>query len=114
MSSYPDPEWTPPPPPPRHNSRTVGMAFAGIGIYSLVNLVSFWTVVVTVNDRDPQTTALVYAIVLALVTLGTGAGLLFLRRPWAKGLGLGLMMGWGLWTIFSAGICTGINPIIYS
>jgi hypothetical protein len=44
-----------------------------------------------------------------------GGGLLVARgRPWAKGLGLGLMIGWALTSIFTLGICTGINPTIYS
>ncbi|MBN6058328.1 hypothetical protein JYK22_40790, partial [Nonomuraea sp. RK-328] len=53
------------------------------------------------------------AVVLALVGLGGGAVLLALRRPWTTGLGLGLMIGWALWSILSAGYCTGINPGMY-
>ncbi|GGO77948.1 hypothetical protein [Nonomuraea cavernae] len=54
------------------------------------------------------------AAVLALIGLGTGAGLLFVRKPWATGAGLGLMIGWALWSIVSAGYCTGLNPGLYA
>ncbi|MEU8251971.1 hypothetical protein [Nonomuraea sp. NPDC048916] len=54
------------------------------------------------------------AVVLALIGLGAGAGLLFVRKPWATGAGLGLMIGWALWSIVSAGYCTGLNPGLYT
>jgi hypothetical protein len=28
-------------------------------------------------------------------------------------MGLGLMIGWALWSITTAGFCTGINPGLY-
>ncbi|WP_346102249.1 hypothetical protein [Nonomuraea maheshkhaliensis] len=53
------------------------------------------------------------AIALALAGLGAGIGLCFVRKTWSRGLGLGLMIGWALWSILSAGFCTGINPGLY-
>jgi hypothetical protein len=50
---------------------------------------------------------------LALFAFGVGGVLVALRKPWAMGLGLGLMIGWALTSIFTVGICTGINPSIY-
>ncbi|MFD2356691.1 hypothetical protein ACFSTC_56700 [Nonomuraea ferruginea] len=44
---------------------------------------------------------------LAVGALGGGVVLLSLRRPWSKGLGLGLMIGWGLVSIVSAELVHG-------
>ncbi|KAA0094814.1 hypothetical protein CIW49_24875 [Mycolicibacterium sp. P1-18] len=54
------------------------------------------------------------AVILALVAFGGGAVLIALRRPWAKGLGIGLMIGWALLSITSVGYCTGLNPEMYT
>ncbi|TMR09296.1 hypothetical protein ETD86_44120 [Nonomuraea turkmeniaca] len=54
------------------------------------------------------------AAVLILVGLGVGIGLLIIRKSWTRGLGLGLMIGWALWSVLSAGICTGLNPSLYA
>ena len=56
----------------------------------------------------------VAAAFLAILGLGAGLVLAFLRKPWALGLGLGLMIGWALASIVSAGFCTGLNPAIYT
>ena len=34
--------------------------------------------------------------------------------PYAKGLGLGLMIGWAVTSLFTVGFCTGINPEMYT
>ncbi|MBO3745958.1 hypothetical protein J5X84_07755 [Streptosporangiaceae bacterium NEAU-GS5] len=88
------------------------MAFLGLVLYSVVNVVSFLAVVNVLTNHPAMPAT--YAVILAVGALGGGALLLLLRRPWAKGLGLGLMIGWALWSIFSAGICTGLNPSIYA
>ena len=54
------------------------------------------------------------AVVLALIAFGGGAVLLLLRSPYAKGIGLGLMIGWALTSVFTVGFCTGINPGLYT
>ncbi|MFI7147301.1 hypothetical protein ACIBO2_20485 [Nonomuraea sp. NPDC050022] len=51
---------------------------------------------------------------LAVVGIGAGIVLVVLRKPWALGLGLGLMIGWALASIVSAGYCTGLNPGMYA
>ncbi|MFG1961468.1 hypothetical protein [Nonomuraea sp. NPDC049028] len=56
----------------------------------------------------------VAAGLLAVVGIGAGIVLVVLRRPWALGLGLGLMIGWALASIVSAGYCTGLNPGMYA
>ncbi|MFC6577823.1 hypothetical protein [Planomonospora parontospora] len=55
----------------------------------------------------------VAAVVLALGTFGGGILLVRKGEPWSKGLGIGLMAGWALVSIVSAGFCTGINPGVY-
>ncbi|MFC4111589.1 hypothetical protein [Nonomuraea zeae] len=89
--------------------------FAGLTLYSIVNtLVGFFIFVVALNPEGPTVAYIVAgAIILALVGLGLGAALVFMRKPWSKGMGLGLMIGWALWSILSAGICTGLNPGLY-
>jgi hypothetical protein len=37
-----------------------------------------------------------------------------MRKPWSQGLGMGLMIGWALVSIVSAGFCTGLNPGLYA
>ena len=54
------------------------------------------------------------AVILALIAFGGGACLIALRRPWTKGLGIGLMIGWALLSITSVGFCTGLNPEMYT
>lgn len=51
--------------------------------------------------------ALVGGGVVAWVGIRTG-------RPVLNGLGLGLMIGWALTSIVTAGWCTGLNPALYS
>lgn len=54
------------------------------------------------------------AVMLALTAFGGGAALLTVRNPQAKGVGLGLMVGWALVSVVTVGICTGINPSLYA
>jgi hypothetical protein len=53
------------------------------------------------------------AVLLALIAFGGGAALLRSRNPNTRGLGVGLMVGWALMSLFTAGFCTGINPELY-
>jgi Ni,Fe-hydrogenase I cytochrome b subunit len=100
---------------------TVAMAFAGVGIYSAVNTVLgffiFFAALSQGNSSggstNPVALVAVGAAILVIVGLVAGIGLLFVRKPWATGMGLGLMIGWALWSITTAGFCTGINPGLY-
>ncbi len=54
------------------------------------------------------------AVILLLVAL---AGVLLAVRGtsyFVKGLGIGLAIGWALISILSAGICTGLDPYLYT
>lgn len=46
-----------------------------------------------------------------LVFLG-GGGLCFVRSPQARGIGIGLMAGWALLSITTAGVCTGLQEFV--
>ena len=71
-------------------------------------------IVLAYASGSGPTAVVIGAALLALVAFGGGAVLIALRRPWAKGLGLGLMIGWALLSITSVGYCTGLNPEMYT
>ncbi|WP_336212594.1 hypothetical protein [Nonomuraea sp. LPB2021202275-12-8] len=101
---------TPPPPErPHQTGLIVGLAFVGVFGYLIINVVVGFLALAT------ESTAWfgVAAGFLALVGIGAGLVLLIMRRPWSKGLGMGLMIGWALASIVSAGWCTGLNPGLY-
>ncbi|KQY06143.1 hypothetical protein ASD37_17650 [Mycobacterium sp. Root135] len=110
----PPPGWYPPPPPPPNNTGTVvGLAVVGVLLFGAINLVVGLVVIVLASDYRGAVVG-VGAVILALIAFGGGAGLIALRRPWAKGLGIGLMIGWALLSITSVGFCTGLNPEMYT
>lgn len=95
----------------------VGLALAGVAIYSVINvMVVFGVLMVAGSAMGGDKAGVVIgaaAAFLALVGLGVGVGLLLMRKPWSIGTGLGLMIGWALWSIVTAGLCTGLNPSLY-
>jgi hypothetical protein len=118
------PEYGPPPPGPHPapssgsgggTGALIGFLFAGLAAYSALNIVIgffvFFAAMSTPANSTPYLA--IGAIALALAGLGAGIGLCFVRKTWSRGLGLGLMIGWALWSILSAGFCTGINPGLY-
>jgi hypothetical protein len=115
---YPQyPPYPPYPMPARRESSTgtvVGLAVAGAFGYFLVNFITVFLVMILAAESGSSRTVIAAgAIGLAVLAFGGGGGLLAVRKPWAKGLGLGLMIGWALMSIVSVGFCTGINPTIY-
>jgi hypothetical protein len=94
----------------------VATAFGGIGIFVVLNLVLFFATLSLAESVGTNQVMVVGlgAVVLAGIAFGGGALLIALRKPWTKGLGLGLMIGWALMSIVSVGICTGVNPSIYT
>ncbi|OPX12533.1 hypothetical protein [Mycobacterium sp. AT1] len=110
----PPPGWYPPPPPPPNNTGTVvGLAVVGVMAFGAVNLL-VGLVVLAIAAEHGGAVVGVGAVILALIAFGGGAGLIALRRPWTKGLGIGLMIGWALLSITSVGFCTGLNPEMYT
>ncbi|MBT2226060.1 hypothetical protein [Nonomuraea sp. NEAU-A123] len=106
----------PPPPRGRQKPLIIGLAFASLVAYSIVNAILGILIFISTLDQNGPNHPIIISctIFLALLGLGAGAGLQFLRKPWATGLGLGFLIGWALWSILSAGICTGISPDLYT
>ncbi|MGN9837699.1 hypothetical protein ACTMTI_06230 [Nonomuraea sp. H19] len=102
-----------PPPssePPRQTGLIIGLACTSIFGYLVINL----AVGLAVVSLETTTVAIAVAAgFLALLGLGAGLTLVLLRKPWSVGVGLGLMIGWTLASIVSAGYCTGLNPEMY-
>lgn len=103
--------------PPRGSTGVVvAMTFVGVVLFAVVNVAAF-VATLSVADAVGSGKLLIVAIaasLLAAVALGGGALLIRLRRPWTRGLGLGLIVGWVLATLVSAGLATGVNPAIYT
>ncbi len=115
---YPQYGGYPPYPAPRPQSSAgliVGLAVVGAFTYFAVNLVVALLVLMLAAEQ-PTSAAVIAAgtIGLAVFAFGGGGVLLAIRKPWAKGLGLGLMIGWALTSICTVGFCTGINPSVYT
>lgn len=121
----PPPAGYPPPPagypyggPPKPEPRiSIAMVILGPFIYAGINFVIALMAIMTAGSRvepNQSNTVLGFgAVLLALIAFGGGAALLRSRNPNARGLGVGLMVGWALMSLFTAGFCTGINPELY-
>lgn len=92
------------------------MAIIGVMGYCVINVVFAFAVLAAASGVDDGSGVTVGfgAAALFLLTFGGGAALIAMRKPWAKGLGLGLMIGWALVSITSVGFCTGLNPEMYT
>ena len=108
----PPPGWYPPP-PPNNTGTVVGLAVVGVLLFGAVHLF-VGLVVLAVAAEHGGAVVGAGAVILALFAFGGGAGLIAIRRPWTKGLGIGLMIGWALLSITSVGFCTGLNPEMYT
>ncbi len=111
---YPYQQGRPPPPASRIS---IGMVFAGCALWAIVNVfVALAAIVVSAGAASGSDNVIfgVAAVGLVGVAFGVGGGLLATRNRHAKGLGLGLMIGWALTSLLTVGVCTGINPGMYS
>lgn len=81
----------------------------GVFGYMVVNVVAGYAAVATESSVGVG----IAAVFLAIFAFGLGLTLVFMRKPWSRGLGMGLMIGWALVSIVSAGFCTGLNPGLY-
>lgn len=107
----------PPPQPPRRIS--VPMVILGPFLYAALNLVIGFAAFIGAGAADSSggSTNAVFggaALLLAFIAFGAGTLMLLSKNPTAKGLGIGLMVGWALVSLFTAGFCTGINPELYA
>jgi hypothetical protein len=114
---YPPPGSYPYGGPPKPDPRiAVAMVFLGAFLYTGINLVVGFMAVMASNGvelQDSNKVLVFAAVLLALIAFGGGAVLLRSRSPNARGLGVGLMVGWALVSLFTAGFCTGLNPEMY-
>lgn len=95
------------------------MVFVGPVLYAAINLVLgfmafFAAGAVDSEGGSPNVVFILAAVLLAAIAFGGGALLLRSSSAYAKGLGIGLMVGWALVSLFTAGFCTGINPTMYT
>ncbi|UGT92503.1 hypothetical protein LTS72_03565 [Mycobacterium ostraviense] len=110
--NQPYPGW--PPPPRRSGGEIFGAVVVGVFLYFGINLVVGFMVVAGLAQAVSSVAAVVTgAIVLALIAFGGGGVLVMLRNPWARGIGMGLMIGWAITSIVTVGFCTGLNPTLY-
>ncbi|RGA02019.1 hypothetical protein DI270_026405 [Microbispora triticiradicis] len=94
----------------------VALTFAGIVLEVIVNaILAVATLAAADGLGDHKEIAVVGgAVILATIVFGGGTLLIRHRQPWSRGLGLGLMIGWALVTIVTAGFCTGVNTSLYT
>lgn len=116
---YPPYQYQPYPGPPPRRARSsgaiIGAMAVGTVLFVVTDIAVFWLCVLFAAPDVTQSrqVAVTGAVILAVLAFGVGGGFLAVRRPWARGLGLGLMIGWALTSIVSVGICTGLNPVLY-
>lgn len=108
----------PPPQQPRQRRISTVTVLLGPLIFVVLNvIVGFSTVMMTGwADSAGISSDVVLGLGAALLTLlAFGGGAMMLRSTSAdtRGLGLGLMVGWALTSLVTAGICTGVNPTMY-
>lgn len=101
--------------PPRPRPRiSAGMAVLGTFVYFAINLVVAFMAIAISSSSAGNGVLIGAAALLAVIAFGAGGALLAIRNANWKGIGLGLMIGWALTSLFTAGFCTGINPTMYT
>lgn len=85
------------------------MVFVGPVVFTGINFVVFLGSVVLFSGLEGQFGFRFMAVVLALIAFGGGGLLLSTKSPDKRGLGVGLMVGWALMSLFTAGFCTGLS-----
>lgn len=102
-------------PPPKQPGRVaVGTAIVGTFLYFVINFVIGFGAFIVGAEQESKIVFGGTALLLALLAFGGGALLLTRNSRDAKGMGLGLMIGWAITSVVSAGFCTGLNPDLYT
>ncbi|MFD3592617.1 hypothetical protein ACFWU5_07790 [Nocardia sp. NPDC058640] len=113
----------PPPPhqggkPPGQGGQVAAMALAGAMAFIVVNAIAGFFVLMVASSINDNTVSKVLFGLMAVASAASAfiGGWLLIRRKKAapKGFGLGLMIGWSLVTVFTAGLCTALNPELYT
>jgi hypothetical protein len=111
MTEPPGPPFQPEPPgPPPSAKREISWgAFIG-GIFLIIPVSLLGSVVVMTGQTGwfQQWGPL---ILIAGIAFGLGTFLFMRADPAARGIGLGIMAGWAILSIVSAGFCTGFRSI---
>ncbi|MEE6177094.1 hypothetical protein [Mycobacterium sp. 050134] len=112
--NQPYPQWQQPP-EKASGGEVVGAAIAGVAFYLGINaIIGPMTLFGLANVIAPKAAFAIGAATLALIAfVGGGALLLTKKGAWGRGIGMGLMIGWALTSIFTVGICNGLNPVLY-
>lgn len=116
MTTGPGPPYPPYPPPPPPRKISVGMVFVGAPIYFVINTVLGFAAFIVAGSRTDSANPILggAAVLLALIAFVGGGALLAVKSPHAKGIGLGLMIGWAVTSVVTVGFCTGVNPALYT
>jgi hypothetical protein len=112
-ANQPYPAWQPPPRRPS-GGEIFGAAAVGAFLYFGINtIVGPMVLFGLANLITPKIAFATGAVALAVIAFVGGGALLFVKNPWARGIGMGLMIGWAITSIVTVGICTGLNPMLY-
>lgn len=100
---------TPPPLPPERTV-SIGAVVGGLFLVPVLSLVAF-----LVTGSLYENPGLAFPFLVGVPALVGGGLLLFVPRnsPPARGFGIGMMVSWAALSIFTAGLCTGLNPSLY-
>lgn len=121
------PPHPPEPPEKRHTSGSPSLGLLtgliGFVVFVVVSVLTFFRIVVPglsvradplLGAGDSNVMLIILGTAIQLLVAIAGAVLAVRGTHYfVKGLGIGLMIGWALMSIVSAGICTGVNPNLY-
>lgn len=116
--AYPPPRYPGYPPgyPPSRPSNdtgiVIGFAFVGITVSVVVNILVMIAALSLVgvdsnNGNDGTQFLWISGVLSVVIAFGGGGALIAIKKPWTKGMGIGLMIGWALMSIL-VGFCVSI------
>ncbi|WP_206072323.1 hypothetical protein [Antrihabitans stalactiti] len=116
--AYPPPQYPVYPPgypPPRRNNDggiVIGFVFVGITVSVVLNILVMIAALSIVGadsnvGNDGTQFLWISGVLSVVVAFGGGGGLIAFKKPWTKGMGIGLMIGWALMSIL-VGFCVSI------
>lgn len=100
-------------PGPQRVGTMVRMGIAGFGLFVLLDLMIIVIVLYVGGELFSAVPAMVGTALLAVAALGGGTMLLTRRTARAKGLGIGLIVGWIALSAATSGFATGLHPALY-
>lgn len=85
------------------------MGGAGVVAFAVLNVLIGFAALST----SEEAAILFGALMLGAAAFGGGGLMIAVGRRQLKAFGIGLMIGWALLSVISAGYCTGLNPEMY-